>query len=78
MPHAKKKALVPSYTSTLNRSGGGWVEGGGGGGVPPYFLHREGGGVQKGLMLFMNGPLHSLPRGKEQVFLSNIRQYKTK
>ena len=43
MPHAKKKALVPSYTSTLNRSGGGWVEGGGGGGVPPYFLHREGG-----------------------------------
>ena len=54
------------------------MEGGGGGGVPPYFLHREGGGVQKGLMLFMNGPLHSLPRGKEQVFLSNIRQYKTK
>ena len=43
MPHAKKKALVPSYTSTLYRSGGGWVEGGGGGGVPPYFLHREGG-----------------------------------
>ena len=53
------------------------MEGGSGGGVPPYFLHREG-GVHKGLMLFMNGPLHSLPRGKGTgVFLStsdNTRQ----
>ena len=47
MPHAKKKALVPSYTSTLNRSGGGWVEGGGGGGVESLHISCIGKGGSK-------------------------------